>query len=145
MGKLTKGQDSLTAKIGKELNEDSPPWDTLQPQTKEYVQLAGSMSKYDPPKGSKESWQKQTDAYTKLAQELDQAVQAKNKDKGISVHKEIQGSCKGCHEEHRAGPMGGPGGRFRGGPPPGFPGGGMPPGGPGGPPPGGPPGGERPQ
>src|SRR4051795_8953299 len=43
MVRLTKGPNSLTPVIGKELNEAQPPWETLQPQTREYAQLASEM------------------------------------------------------------------------------------------------------
>ena len=160
MVKLTKGPNSLTPVIGKGLNEAQPPWETLQPQTKEYAQLASEMGQYDPPKGSKESWAKQTSTYAEMATEMDRATQARDKDAALAAHAQITNSCMSCHREHRMmgpgrggppggrpgfGPPGGPPGGGPGGPPgfgppgrgPGGPGG-PPPGGPGGPPPGGP-------
>ena len=72
MAKLGKGPQSLTIVIGKELEEEpTPPWDKIQPQAKEYAELAASMSKYDPPKGDKESWQKLTASFTKSANDLE--------------------------------------------------------------------------
>jgi cytochrome c556 len=154
MTKLAKGPTSLTSVLGNELKSESPPWDQIQAQTKEYVQLVTGLAKYDPPKGSKESWQEQTAAYAKLATDLDQAAQKKDADAALTAHGNITKSCMGCHREHRVmgGPGGGPGG------PGGFgrPGGGGPPGGgypgqgyPGGTPPGGgqgaPPQGEAPK
>ena len=148
MVKLTKGPNSLTPVIGKGLNEAQPPWETLQPQTKEYAQLASEMGKYDPPRGSKESWAKQTSAYAEMATEMDRATQAKDKDAALAAHTQITNSCMACHREHRVmgpgrgGPPGGPPGFGPSGGGPGGPGdgrGGSPPGGPGGPPPGGPP------
>jgi hypothetical protein len=147
MVRLTKGPNSLTPVIGKELNEAQPPWETLQPQTREYAQLASEMGQYDPPRGSKESWAKQTLAYAEMATEMDRATQARDKDAALAVHTQIANSCNSCHREHRMmgpGRGGPPGGRPGFGPPPGGPGGpgfGPPPGGPGGPggpPPGGP-------
>lgn len=127
MVKLTKGPQSLTSLIGDELKAEPPPWDTIQAQTKEYVQLAGSMAKHDPPKGSKESWAKQTSLYTESATALEKAAQSKNKEKALEVHQTITDSCMACHREHRGGP-GGPGGGRPGGFGP--PGGGRPGGGP---------------
>jgi hypothetical protein len=140
MVKLTKGPNSLTPVIGKGLNEAQPAWETLQPQTKEYAQLASEMGQYDPPKGSKESWAKQTLAYAEMATEMDRATQAKDKDAALAAHTQITNSCMACHREHRMmgpGRGGPPGGRPGFGPPGGGPGGpGDGPGGPGGPPPG---------
>lgn len=126
MAKLTKGPQSLTNVIGRELKEEPPPWDKIQPQTKEYAQLAASMSKYDPPKGDKESWTKLTGSFSKSATDLERAAVAKNKTDALAAHQELTTSCKACHNAHRPGP-GGPGGGM---PPGGFRG----PGGPGGPP-----------
>jgi hypothetical protein len=134
MTKLAKGPNSLTELLGKELNEGQPPWETIQGQSKEYALSAGDLGKYDPPKGSKESWTKLTDAFAESASELDRAAQAKDKDAAKVAHEQLKISCNACHREHRrmGRGMGGPRGF---GPPPGGPGG-PPPGGPGsGPPP----------
>jgi hypothetical protein len=137
MGRLTKGQSSLTEVIGKELKEATPAWETIQGQTKEYVQLVGEMTKYDPPKGTKESWTDLTAAYAESAGDLDKAAQAKDQSAALAAHGEIKNSCMGCHRQHRTMGPGGPGGPGFGGRPGGFPG--MRKGGFGGPPPGGPP------
>lgn len=124
MAKLTKGPQSLTNVIGRELNEETPPWGEIQPQTKEYVQLAGSMGKYDPPKGDKESWQKMTSAFTQSATDLERAAAAKDTQGAKAAHTALTKSCQSCHQAHRAGPgmmMGGKPGGFRG--PGGGPGG----------------------
>lgn len=118
MAKLTKGPQSLTSVIGVELNEETPPWDKIQPQAKEYVQLAGSMSKYDPPKGDKESWLKMTTAFTQSATNLEHAAEAKDSQAAKAAHTALKNSCQSCHQAHRGGPgmmMGGrPPGGFRG-------------------------------
>ena len=148
MTKLAKGPNALTSVIGNELNQSPPPWETIQGHAKEYYQSASEMSKYDPPKGTKESWIKLTTAYADMAADLEQAAVAKNKENAKVAHDQLKNSCNACHQQHRGmgGPRGGPGM-----PPPGGPGGagapgvgprggpgGPPPGGPGGPPPGGP-------
>lgn len=129
---LAKGPNSLTTRLGQELANDPPPWDEMQQQTKEYVELVAKMPSLEPPKGTKESWAEQTAAFAKLSGELAAAVDAKNADSALAVHGQITKSCMGCHRSHRVmGPGGGPGGRpgGPGGPPPGGPGGGPPPGG----------------
>jgi hypothetical protein len=123
MGTLTKGPNSLTSVIGRELEASPPAWETIQPQASEYARLAGQMGQLDPPKGSKESWAKLTSAYAGSAAALDKAAQAKDLDEAKGAHKRIQNSCMECHREHRGGPgFGiGPGGPQgvppRGGPP----------------------------
>lgn len=141
MVKLNKGPSALGMQIGQSLKAEKPAWDTIQPQAKEYAQLAGDLVKHEPAKGSKDSWSKLSAKYAELATELDKAAQAKDKDAATAAHEDLSASCMACHRQHRGGPGGGMGpgmmGRPGGGRP-GGPGGGRPPGGPGGPPPGGP-------
>ncbi len=139
---LAKGPNSLTPKIGEALKADMPDWSAIQPEAKQYASLSAELGKLDPPKGSKESWAKLTEAFALAAGELDTAAQAKDTAAARTAHGQLANSCAACHKEHRImGPrMGGPG---MGGPRPGGPGMGGPPGpggfgGPGGPPPGGP-------
>jgi hypothetical protein len=120
MMKLFKGRPSLKDSIGQELNADSPSWDTIQPQTKEFAELAASVNKYDPPKGSKESWSKLTTAFSEQATALGRAAAAKNKNDALTAYTTISESCKTCHQAHKGGPggRGRPGGfRGPGGPP----------------------------
>jgi hypothetical protein len=137
-----RGPNALQTLVGSELKVDQPVWETIQPQTKEYAQLASDLAKHDPPKGSKESWAKFAAEYAGFAAELDKAAQAKDKTKASEAHEDLASSCNACHREHRGGPgmMGGPGmggrpgrGRPNSGPPiggaPGGPAGGPPPGG----------------
>jgi hypothetical protein len=123
---------SLKDSIGRELNSASPPWESIQPQAKEVAQLTASLAKYDPPKGSKESWTRHTASLSETGASLASAAEHKNKTDALAAHGALSKSCMACHREHRGGP-GGPGGMMR-------PGGFGPPGGPPGPPPGGAPG-----
>jgi cytochrome c553 len=107
MVKLAQGPKSLTPTIRAELQADPPPWDQLQAQTKEYTGLVKEMAGYDPPKGSKESWAKMSAEYMIAADVLDRAVQAKDKEGARAAIQSIQGSCMGCHRQHKGGPGGG--------------------------------------
>jgi XXXCH domain-containing protein len=101
MAKLTMGPRSLTPLIGEELKTDPPPWETIQSQAKEFVSLSSSMSKYDPPKGSKESWLKVTSEYAESAAALEKAVQAKDREAALAAQDSLANSCIACHQEHR--------------------------------------------
>ena len=139
MTKLGKGPNALTPVIGKELETDPPPWETIGPQTAEYARLALAMAKNEPRKGTKESWTELNGHFAQSAEALNKAAQAKDRNAALEAHGQLAGSCMQCHREHRMGPGGGPGGRGGpGGPggPPSGPGGGFPKGGPP-PPPGG--------
>jgi hypothetical protein len=101
MNRLGKGPRALTPVIGKELEAEPPSWDTLQPQAKEYAQLTAALGQYDPPRGSKESWAKQTAAYADAAAALDRAARAKDTEAARAAHTRLSDSCIGCHSEHR--------------------------------------------
>jgi hypothetical protein len=118
MTKIFKGPASLKDSIGRELNSDSPSWETIQPQAQEFAQLAATLSNYDPPKGSKESWAKLTAIFSDSATALEHAANAKNKDDALAAHAALSNNqtCKACHQAHRGGP-GGMGRSGRSGPP----------------------------
>jgi hypothetical protein len=137
MGKIGRGPNSLTELIGKELQQDPPPWETIQGQAKEYSQSAAELGNFDPPKGDKESWTKLAAMFAETAGEMEKAAAAKDKQLAAVAHDHLNNSCNDCHMAHRRmGRGGGPGGF---GPPrgPGEPGGSLP-GRPGKPPPVGP-------
>jgi len=108
MTKLFKGPQSLKDSIGRELKSDSPAWEALQPQAQEFAQLAASLSQYEPPKGSKDSWTKLTAAFSESAAALAHAVQAKNKEDALAAHAALSEAktCQRCHQAHRGGPGG---------------------------------------
>jgi hypothetical protein len=107
MGKLGRGPMALTNVLREELDAEPPPWDKIQPQAKEYAQLAAALGQSEPPKGSKESWAKQTAAYAAAAAALDRAAQAKDRAAAKEAHDTLSNSCMACHREHRG--MAGPG------------------------------------
>ena len=107
MVKLAKGPNSLTPAIGRALNEADPAWPTIQPQAKEYAQLAAEMAKLKPSKGTAESWAALGSAYAAKAVELEKAATAKDKPAALAAHKALTESCNACHKEHRGGPGGG--------------------------------------
>jgi cytochrome c556 len=116
MTKLAKGPTSLTPTLGAAIKVDKPEWDKIQPQAKEFAQLAAELAKESPRRGSKESWESLTTSYLDDAKELEKAVEAKDKDAALAAHTALAGSCKACHDVHRGGPGGGgPGGGPGGG------------------------------
>jgi cytochrome c556 len=108
MMKVGKGPQALNGAIGRGLEAEQPAWDTLQPQAKEYSQLAADLGRIDPPRGNAKSWKQLTSAYTESAAALDRAAQAKDQSAAKAAHGKLTESCKGCHQEHRQmGPRGG--------------------------------------
>jgi hypothetical protein len=101
MKKLNSGPNSVTATIGKELQDDPPVWDDIKKETQEYVKLVDALGKNDPPKGEKESWTKLSKDYVENAKALDDATQKKDKKAAVAAHKKITSTCMACHAEHR--------------------------------------------
>jgi hypothetical protein len=101
MKKLNAGPNSMTATIGKELQDDPPGWDDIKKETQEYVKLAGTLGANDPPKGEKESWTKLSKDYVENAKALDDATQKKDKKAALAAHKKLSSTCMTCHMEHR--------------------------------------------
>ena len=124
MNRLAQGPQSLTRVLGDGLEADKPDWSKIEPQAKEYADLAGQMADLRPPRGTPESWEKLTKSYLDAAKSLHKAVEAKDIETALKAHNLLANSCNDCHREHRAQGRGGfGGGGFGGGP--GGPGGGF--------------------
>jgi cytochrome c556 len=126
MEKVGKGPAALQGSLGEAIKQTPPAWDTIQSKSKEYSDLASQLSKLDPIKGEKDSWNKLTLAFAETAAGLDKSAMAKDKDHTQEALDGLGSSCMACHRQHRVmGPGGGRGGM--GGPPGGMrPGGGPP-------------------
>jgi len=116
MIKVGRGPKSLTPTIERALREDEPAWDKIGEKTRELMALVALAAKYDPPRGSKESWTKRTSSFAESVAVLDRAVQGKDKGAALAAHEVVSNSCMACHREHRR-RMGPPGGGGPGGPP----------------------------
>jgi hypothetical protein len=101
MGKLTKGPNSLTTTIGKELGADEPTWDDIKKQSQEFCTFANALGKNKPPKGDVNSWSKLTEAYAENAKALSEAADKMDKKAAVAAHKKLQASCMNCHKAHR--------------------------------------------
>lgn len=66
-------------------------------EKKELVAILSDMAKQKPPKGSEESWKKNTDALVEAAQGV-----AEGKEGAAEALKKAA-SCAGCHKEHKKG------------------------------------------
>jgi hypothetical protein len=101
MGKLTKGPNSLTTTINKELQVEEPTWDDIKKHSKEFCTFAEALGKNRPPKGDEKSWTKLTDAYNESAKALSEAADKMDKKAAMAAIKKLQSSCMNCHKSHR--------------------------------------------
>ena len=124
MTKIGKGPNSLDELLKRELKTDQPDWATIQPQAAEYARLAADLGKADPAKGSKESWAKQTSAFSDSATALDKCGAGQGPERRPGRPRRNSASrawsaTGNTAAARAAGGFGPPGGR--GGPPPGPP------------------------
>ncbi len=101
MGKLNKGPRAMTATLRKDLADDEPDWNKVQKDAKEFARLAKMMSKNEPPKGEKESWEKLTKQYAEYAKALSEAADKKDKAAAKAAHGKLSTACKSCHSQHK--------------------------------------------
>jgi cytochrome c556 len=101
MQKLHRGKNSPLALVGAGLKTEEPDWAKLQKQSKSFLTFGAALAKNDPPRGTKESWQKLSLNYFNDANALDAAVQKENKSDAQSAYAKIRNSCSACHRAHR--------------------------------------------
>jgi hypothetical protein len=101
MTKAHKGGDALISKLGKALKEKEVPWEAVQKQSKELLDLGKALGKAKPPKGEAESWEKLTKAYVETATALNEAAEKKEKKDAAAAHKKLTGMCMDCHKAHK--------------------------------------------
>jgi cytochrome c556 len=95
--KTKVARDDLPAR----LKGASPDWDDIQKETKQWVGVAETLGKQTPPRGSAESWKKQTDKYLENVKAVDEAAQKKDAPAATKAIATIGMCCAGCHGQHR--------------------------------------------
>lgn len=103
MAKVNKGPNSLCPTLGKAIKADTPNWEEIQKETKAFLTFAEALTRNDPPRGDRASWDKLTKAYLQNVKELDDAVQKKDKAAATAAHGKVahSASCNNCHKAHR--------------------------------------------
>jgi hypothetical protein len=109
MSAIGKGPHALATSLEQKLNAEDPDWDSIQPKAAELAKVVATLSKSDPPRGSKESWSKLTAAFAASATALDKAAKGKDLEAARTARMKLGRSCMECHRQHRGG-RGGPGG-----------------------------------
>jgi cytochrome c556 len=95
--KTKVAKDDLPA----QLKAASPDWAAIQKDTKQWVGVAEVLGKQTPPRGSAESWKKQTEKYLENVKAVDDAAQKKDAPATTKAIAMIQMSCGSCHSQHR--------------------------------------------
>jgi cytochrome c556 len=101
MVKLHKGANSPLAKLKNELKAETPAWEEIEKQSKDFVILGASLTKNEPRKGDIENWKKLAVSYFQDAKSLDDAAKAHDKAGTEAAFKKLSASCKACHSAHK--------------------------------------------
>jgi cytochrome c556 len=99
--KKVNGKAGLGKSVGNAAKAKAVDWDDVQKKTKEIAEQIEFLGKNEPPKGSKESWEKLTKTYVEAVKKLDEAAKKKDKDALTATQMTIGGSCRTCHTAHR--------------------------------------------
>jgi cytochrome c556 len=94
-------QNKVRGDLNKMVKGKEPKWEDVQKETKNWLKVAESIGTFKPPKGDEKSWKEQTTKYLTNVKAVDSAAEKKDADgvsKGLAT---IQGSCAGCHSQHR--------------------------------------------
>ena len=94
-------QNAVRKDLGKQLKAKDVKWDVIQKETEEWVGVAESLGKQTPPKGSPESWKKQTAKYLQNVKAVDEAADKKDAAAATKAMATIGASCGGCHGQHK--------------------------------------------
>src|SRR6516165_4331720 len=89
MKKLNHRDTALCPTLGKLLKADAPNWPEIQQDSKQFVMTVEMLTKNDPPRGDKASWNKLTGDYVADACALDDAIQREDKPASLTAHAKI--------------------------------------------------------
>ena len=91
----------LRHQMSSEIDKDSPNWEKVQKNSKEFTKLCNELGQQTPPKGEADHWKKMTQTMAKDAQQLEDLAGKKDLASAKTTMNKINGSCKSCHDVHR--------------------------------------------
>jgi cytochrome c556 len=93
-------QNKVRKNIGAQAKKGD--WESVQKQTKDWLEVAKVLPTQKPPKGDEKSWKDQTAKYLTNVEAVETAAEKKDADGVTKALATIQNSCMGCHSKHRA-------------------------------------------
>jgi cytochrome c556 len=101
MQKLGRGPQAASNVLSNELKSDKPDWNVVQARATEISKLATDLAKLDPPRGSKELWQKNNTDFLEAAGAIARAAKDQNLDSAKASQAMLGASCTQCHNDHK--------------------------------------------
>jgi hypothetical protein len=99
MKKAHAGDEALRTAITSALK--AKDFEKAAPPSRAWAALASHLGTFDPPRGSKTSWEKLTKRYGDQVKTLAKAIEDKNAKAATAELKKINTSCGACHTPHR--------------------------------------------
>jgi cytochrome c556 len=92
-------QNKVRKNIGAQAKKGD--WESVQKQTKDWLEVAKVLGSQKPPKGDEKSWKELTDKYAATVKSIDEAAEKKDADgvsKGLAT---VGNMCGACHGKHK--------------------------------------------
>ncbi len=101
MKKAHGGRTSLYAIAWNDIHHEPPNWERARKNLAEMVRLCSQLTKSEPPKGSKESWQKFVQLYLDNAKVVQENLEKTNAAESRTSYDKLLKTCKMCHDAHK--------------------------------------------
>jgi len=101
MKKAHKGEECLVSEVSVALHQDEPEWQATQKNVAELIRLGNMLTKKEPPKGSKDSWEQLTQGYVDRAKIVHDKLEQKDLPASRTAFDSLLETCKGCHLVHK--------------------------------------------
>jgi hypothetical protein len=100
MTKAHGGKKSLYAIVWNDIHRDRPNWQRSRKNLAEMIRLCSLLTKQEPPKGTKESWQKLVQGYLDQAKTVQGNLEKENVAESRTTYDKLLKTCKVCHNIH---------------------------------------------
>jgi soluble cytochrome b562 len=100
MGKAHKGKQSLFFLVQQDIRKANPDWQADEKSVAEMIRLVSMLTKNNPPKGSKEGWDKLVQEYVDKAKAVQQNLKEEKLRESRTAFNKLMATCKSCHETH---------------------------------------------
>jgi len=100
MKKAHAGDSAFKTVVGKAIKAKDFD-DDAKNAMKAWVAIGSALGEFDPPRGEKESWTKQTKKYAEDLKKLAKAVNDKDAEAAATAFDTVDKGCGACHSKHK--------------------------------------------
>jgi hypothetical protein len=107
MNKAHGGRQSLYAIVWNDLHRDPPNWPRSGKNLAEMTRLCSLLTKREPPRGTRESWESMVRLYLDNAKAVQENLEKEDVVASRKTYDQLLKTCKVCHNAHKP-PLAGP-------------------------------------